>query len=55
MDPEARLHLISLLAQDLGHRCRSRHPAQVFDGSSEDAGSEYAVALRNALERIKAK
>jgi hypothetical protein len=32
---------------------RSGHQA-VFDGSSGDSGPEYIVALRKALERIKA-
>jgi hypothetical protein len=31
------------------------YPASVFDGSSGDAGPEYDVALRKALERIKAE
>lgn len=61
MDPEDRLELIALLAKDkawdavvaVGRALLERHyPATVFDGSSGDAGPEYVVALRNALNRI---
>jgi hypothetical protein len=64
MDPEDRLHLIALLAQDkawdavvaVGQTLLDHYyPASAFDGSSGDAGPEYVVALRKALERIKAK
>jgi len=62
MDPEDRLRLITLLAQDkawdavveVGQALLDHYyPVDVFDGSSGDPGPEYVVALRNALERIK--
>jgi hypothetical protein len=62
MDPEQRLELISLLAQDkawdavvlIGKALlASYYPADVFTGSSGDSGPEYVVALRKALNRIK--
>jgi len=62
MDPEDRLHLIVLLAQDesweavvkVGQMLLDHYyPASVFDGSSSDSGPEYVVALRKALERLK--
>jgi hypothetical protein len=62
MDPEERLRLIALLAQDrawdaiveVGQALLDHYyPASVFDGSSEDAGPEFVVALRRALERLK--
>lgn len=61
MDPDERLELIGLLAEDrgwdavmaVGRALLNRHyPATVFDGSSGDAGPEYVVALRNAIARI---
>jgi hypothetical protein len=61
MDPEERLELIGLLAEDrgwdavvaVGRALLNRHyHATVFDGSSGDAGPEYVVALRNAIARI---
>jgi hypothetical protein len=64
MDSEDRLQLIALLAQDkawgavivVGQALLDAYyPANVFDGSSGDAGPEYVVALRRALERIKAR
>ena len=62
MDPEDRLHLIKLLAQDkawdavveVGQALLDHYyPASVFDGSSGDSGPDYIVALRNALARVK--
>ena len=61
MDPEERLALIAMLAQDeawdavvaVGRALLDHYyPATVFDGSSGDSGPEYVVALRNALKRI---
>jgi hypothetical protein len=63
MDPERRLELIALLARD--KQCKSIveigriildevYPVTVFDGSSGDAGPQYIVALRAALERLDA-
>ncbi len=61
MDPEERLELIALLAEDkawdavvaVGRALLEHYyPATVFTGSSGDAGPEYVVALRNALARI---
>ena len=63
MDPERRLELIALLAKDrawdavvlVGRALLDRYyPADIFNGSSGDPGSEYVVALRKALERIDA-
>lgn len=62
MDPERRLELIALLAQDhawdavvlIGRELLDHYyPADVFDGSSGDPGPEYVVALRAALNRLK--
>lgn len=61
MDPERRLELIALLAQDkawdavvlVGRTLLDEYyPATIFTGSSGDSGPEYVVALRNALARI---
>ena len=63
MDPEGRLELIALLASDKGWDAvvaigrallNQYYPADIFNGSSGDPGSEYVVALRKALERIDA-
>jgi hypothetical protein len=62
MDPEDRLELITLLAQDrawdavvaVGRALLDHsYPASVFDGSSGDTGPQYVVALRTALARIE--
>lgn len=62
MDPERRLELIALLAQDqawdavvlIGRELLDTYyPADVFDGSSGDPGPVYVAALRNALNRLK--
>jgi hypothetical protein len=59
MDPEQRLELIKLLAEDkawdavvtVGRALLDHYyPAAVFDGSSGDSGPQYVVALREALE-----
>jgi hypothetical protein len=64
MDPEARLHLIALLAQDQAWDAvvevgrvllDAYYPADVFTGASGDVGPQYIVALRTALERIRAE
>ena len=64
MDPEQRLALIALLAQDRGWDAvvivrrallEQYYPADVFDGSSGDSGPQYVAALRQALERIDAE
>jgi len=59
MDPEQRLELIELLAADKGWdvlvligRTILDRSYPFFDGSSGDAGPEYLVALRKALDRI---
>lgn len=61
MDPERRLELIVLLAQDqawdavvlIGRELLDRYyPANIFTGTSGDSGPEYVVALRNALARV---
>lgn len=61
MDPERRLELIALLAEDkawdaivlIGRDLlETYYPGKVFDGSSGDSGPEYVVALRKALERV---
>lgn len=61
MDPERRLELIGLLAQDsawdavvlIGRELLDTYyPATVFTGASGDTGPEYIVALRNALAKI---
>jgi hypothetical protein len=64
MDPEQRLELIAMLAQDrawdavviVGRALLDHYyPATVFDGSSGDAGPQYVAALRDALARIDAR
>ncbi len=64
MDPEDRLELIALLAQDkawdgvvaVGRALLDAYyPADIFTGVSGDPGPEYVVALRNALNRIDVK
>jgi hypothetical protein len=61
MNPEDRLELIALLAQDrawdavvaVGRSLLDHYyPAEIFTGISGDSGPEYVVALRNALTRI---
>jgi hypothetical protein len=61
MDPEQRLELIALLAKDrtwdavvvVGRALLDHYyPADIFDGSSGDAGPAYVVALREALGRL---
>lgn len=63
MDPEERLKLIALLAQDnawsavvlIGRALLDHYySASVFDGSSGDLGPAYVVALRNALAQLDA-
>lgn len=60
MDPERRLELIALLAQDrawdavilIGRELLDAYyPADIFTGVSGDSGPQYVVALRAALER----
>ena len=60
MDPERRLELIAMLAQDrawdavilIGTELLDvYYPAKVFTGESGDSGPLYVVALRNALKR----
>ena len=62
MDPERRLELIALLANDqawdavvlIGKELLDRYyPAHIFTGESGDSGPEYVVALREALGRIE--
>jgi len=59
MDPEQRLELITLLAEDrawdaivaVGRALLDHYyPATIFDGSSGDPGPQYVVALREALK-----
>ena len=61
MDPEKRLELIALLAQDqawdavvlVGQALLDEYyPASIFTGVSGDSGPAYVVALRNALARV---
>jgi hypothetical protein len=61
MDPERRLELIAMLAQNealeaivlIGRELLDTYyPANVFNGSSGDLGPEYIVALRRALSRL---
>jgi hypothetical protein len=61
LDPEDRLELIALLANDkawdavvLVGRALLDHyyPKAVFDGSSGDSGPVYVVALREALANV---
>jgi len=61
MDVHTRLKLIRMLAEDeawdavvlIGRALLDEYyPAQVFTGSSGDAGPAYVVALRAALERV---
>lgn len=60
MDPERRLELIALLAQDrawdavilIGRELLDTYyPADIFTGESGDSGPQYIVALREALKR----
>jgi hypothetical protein len=62
MDPERRLELVALLAQDkawdvvvlIGEELLDHYyPAEVFTGRSGDSGPAYVVALRTALARIR--
>ena len=62
MDPERRLELIALLAEDKAWQAvvligqellDSYYPADVFTGTSGDSGPQYVVALREALSRVK--
>jgi hypothetical protein len=64
MTPEDRLELIALLARDeawnavvkVGRTLLDEYyPADIFDGSSGDAGALYIVALRNALAALDPK
>lgn len=61
MDPEDRLDLIRMLAQDQGWDAvvligrvllDAHYPADIFDGSSGDPGPGYIVALREALRHV---
>lgn len=61
MDPEDRLELIAILAEDKGWDAvvfigkallDHYYHADIFDGSSGDSGPEYVVALRKALARV---
>lgn len=58
MDPERRLELIALLAQDrawdavvlIGRELLDAYyPADIFTSESGDSGPAYVTALRNAL------
>jgi hypothetical protein len=62
VDPERRLELIALLAEDkawqavvlIGQELLDNYyPANVFTGTSGDSGPQYVVALREALSRVK--
>jgi len=64
MDPERRLELIGLLAEDhawdavvlIGRALLDAYyPECIFTGVSGDPGPEYIVALREALARIDEK
>jgi len=61
MDPERRLELVALLAQDkaweavvlIGQELiDTYYPVDIFTGQSGDSGPQYIVALREALKRI---
>jgi hypothetical protein len=61
MDPENRLELIAMIAEDKGWKAvmlvgrallDHYYPADIFIGSSGDAGPQYVAALRNAIARI---
>ncbi len=61
MDPEERLELIALLAEDkawdavvaVGRALLDAYyPADVFTGTSGDSGPQYVVALREAINRL---
>ena len=61
MDPDRRLELIALLAQDkawdavvlIGRELLDTYyPARIFTGRSGDSGPQYIVALRAALNRF---
>ena len=63
MDPERRLELIAMLAKDkawdavmlIGEALLDEYyPADIFTGESGDSGPQYVVALREALNRVKA-
>ena len=63
MDPERRLELIAMLAKDeawdavvlIGSELLDTYyPADIFTGESGDSGPQYVVALREALNRVKA-
>jgi hypothetical protein len=62
MDPEDRLHLIALVAQDKAWDAVVKvgqvildcyYPPDVFTGASGDPGPEYIVCLREALNKIR--
>jgi hypothetical protein len=62
MDPEERLELIALLANDkawdavvlIGRSLLDHYyPATIFNGASGDSGPAYVVALREALKKIQ--
>src|SRR5262245_21547278 len=61
MDPEERLHLIALLAEDrswdaivaVGRAILDAvYPKDVFTGESGDSGAVYIAALRDALDAL---
>lgn len=62
MDPEDRLHLIALLAQDrawdvvveIGQALLDHYyPEDIFTGESGDSGAVFVSALRAALKNVK--
>jgi hypothetical protein len=62
MDPEQRLELIAIVAQDrawdailaVGRAYLDLvYPADIFTGESGDSGPAYVVALREALKRAE--
>ena len=62
MDPEDRLELIAMLADDRAWDAVIKvgkvlldhyYPAEIFTGSSGDPGPVYVRALRNALANVE--